>query len=104
VKTLDESRELVERLDRLERRNRQLSWAVIGIAALAVALLTGAALASPQGVVVAATQFVLQDAEGHKQGEFFVGPDGSGRIILYGKDGRPTMRLPLETQMVPLHQ
>jgi hypothetical protein len=102
VKTLDEAATLTDRIDRLERRNRQLSRAVVGLVALPVALLTGAALAAPKGVVVKATQFVLEDDAGTKRGEFFVGPDGSGRFILYGRDGRPAATLPFEPQMVPL--
>jgi hypothetical protein len=106
VNTFDdeETNVLIDRIERLERRNRGLTWAILGAVALPASLLAGGALAAPKAVVVEATQFVLTDGAGNRRGEFAVGPDGAGRIILYGSDGKPVTKLPFEPQMVPLRQ
>jgi hypothetical protein len=93
---------LAARIEALERRNRRLTWALVGAAAASLALLAGSGAASPKGTVLEANEFVLRDAEGAKRGEVLVGPDGGGRIVLYGPDGHAAAELPMTTQTFPL--
>jgi hypothetical protein len=94
--------ELRDLVRRLERQNRRLSLALLGVVALGAALLVGAARAAPTDATLEASRFVLKDARGETKGVFSVGPDGGGVIVLYGPDGQPVAELPPRTQMVPL--
>jgi hypothetical protein len=93
---------LAGRIDRLERKNRRLSWLLFGLAAVMLALLAGSGVAAPKSTVLEANQFILKDTEGAKRGEVLIGPDGGGRIVLYGPDGRAVAELPMTTQIFPL--
>ena len=90
------------RIEALERRNRRLTWSLVGLAAASLALGAGSGLAAARGTVLEANEFVLKDADGAKRGEVLVGPDGGGRIVLYGPDGRAAAELPMTTQTFPL--
>ena len=93
---------LIRRIESLERKNRRLSWLLVGLATVTAGLFAGAGVAAQKGTVLEANQFVLKDNDGTKRGEVLVGPDGGGRIVLYGSDGRPAAELPMTTQAFPL--
>src|SRR5262244_281041 len=93
---------LTARIETLERRSRRLTWGLVGAGAAGLALLAGSGLAASKGTVLEANAFVLRDADGGKRGEVLVGPDGGGRIVLYGADGHAAAELPLTTQTFPL--
>jgi hypothetical protein len=93
--------ELSERVCRVERQNRRRWLALLGVVGLGGALLIGAAEAAPKPSVVEANGFVLKHSSGEIRGELMIGPDGGGLLVLYGPDGRPVSRLPLQTQMFP---
>ena len=94
--------DLILRIETLERKNRGLSWLLFGLAAIMAGPFAGSGVAAQKGTVLEANQFVLRDDEGTKRGEVLVGPDGGGRIVLYGSDGRPVAELPMTTQAFPL--
>jgi hypothetical protein len=103
MENLQDPQALIDRVTHLERQNRRMSWALLGLAALALAGLTSvtvAAAAAP--AVVEASQFILKDDDGSKRGEIVVGPGGGGRVLLYGRDGRLIAELPMRTQMLPV--
>jgi hypothetical protein len=97
----DVVQELSVRIGRLERQNRRLSFALLALAAAGVALLAGAVKADTKDVTLEATRFVLKDSAGEVKGKFLVGPDGAGAIVLFGADGEPVARLPLQPQAFP---
>jgi hypothetical protein len=43
----------------------------------------------------------LKQASGKTSSGLFIGPDGGDLLMLYGPDGRPVARLPMQTQMFP---
>ena len=93
---------LIARIDRIERENRRLSWLLFGLAPVTLALLAGSGVAATKSTVLEANQFVLKDTDGAKRGEVLIGPDGGGRIVLYGPDGRAVAELPMTTQAFPI--
>ena len=100
-----DQQELVNRVMRLEQRNRLLSWALLGLAALTFATLTRVGVAAAKAPdVVEAGKFLLKDDDGSKRGELGVGPGGEGRILLYGRDGRLSAELPMRSWVFPLRQ
>ncbi len=104
MENVPDPRVLMDCINRLERRNRQLSWALLGLAALTFAGLTGVTAASSRTTpaVVTASQFILTAGDGSKRGELIVGSDGGGHIVLYGPDGQAVAELPMRTQAFPL--
>jgi hypothetical protein len=93
---------LNERICRLERHNRRLCFALLSLVALGVGLVVGAAKAAPKATTLEASRFVLKDPYGEVKGEFLIGPDGGGRMILYSHDKRPVAQLPFEPQILPI--
>ncbi len=101
---MDHVHELAERVHRLERQNRRLLFAFLSLAALGVGLLVEAAKAAPKNVIVEANQFILKDAAGNVKGQFLIGPDGGGAMVLFGPDGKLVTHLPLQPGAFPLRQ
>lgn len=102
MEDLADSQALIRRLDRLEQHNRRLSWALLVLAALALATFTSATVAVAKGpTVIEASQFVLKDADGSTRGELSIA-DGEGRLLLYGENGKLTAELPMRLQGFPV--
>jgi hypothetical protein len=94
---------LMDRVMRLEQRNRLLSWVLLGLAALTFATMTRVGLAAGKAPeVLEASKFLLKDDDGSKRGELGVGPGGEGRILLFGRDGQLIAELPMRSQAFPL--
>ena len=86
-------------LKRLRRQNTQAMLAafamgIVALAASAWAMYGGGAVSGGgDDGLVAARQFVLQDAEGRTRGEWLVEEDGTSRIVLSDPSGAQRMML-----------
>jgi hypothetical protein len=93
---------LMARIERLERRSLRVWWLLASLAAAALCLRDAVGIAAPRSTVVEANEFVLRDSTGAKRGELVIGPDGGGRIVLYGLDGQVITELPMTTRQFPV--
>src|SRR4029077_8822292 len=96
-----ELRDLVERLDKLEKRNRRLQRGLIAVfTALSAIVLMGQAAPSPR--VVEAQKFVIKDADGKVRG--WLGIIGKGSELTLGNaNAQPMISLEVSNDSGDLH-
>jgi hypothetical protein len=96
-----EVRDLVQRLDRLEKRNRRLNGGLIAaLTAFSAIVLMGQASPSPR--VVEAQKFVLKDADGNVRGWLAIIGKGS-ELTLGNANAQPMISLEVSTDSGDLH-
>ncbi len=81
------SSEISDRLDRLERSNRNLKTALSGCLCCAVAVMVMGASATPTTPkVIDAEKVILRDAAGNERGQLFASENSWG-LVLFNKNG-----------------
>ena len=93
---------LIDRLERLDRDNRRLRWAVHATLAITGLVLLGAQ-AEPRAVppIVEATAFHLLDADGRVRSRLGFSFNGQPQLTIMDDDGKPRVRLEVQEGGAP---
>jgi hypothetical protein len=86
------SQHLEHRLQRLEKQNRKLWWAIFCLPLFAMLLGAQAQESLLKGKKVVAEEFVLTDSEGHTRASLMLFKDGA-HLVLQDQNGKARVRL-----------